>query len=49
MNLIVKGFRLYNSELTEEELEEWQRQMEVFDEFFDKRFNKLFGESIKSN
>ena len=44
MSLIVKGFRLSRSELTQEENEEWERQMMVFDEVFDERFNKLFGE-----
>ena len=45
MSLIVKGFRLSRSELTEEENEEWERQMMVFDEVFDERYNRLFGES----
>jgi len=45
MSLIVKGFRLSRSELTTEENEEWERQMMVFDEVFDERFNRLFGES----
>ncbi len=45
MSLIVKGFRLSRSELTAEENEEWERQMMVFDEVFDERFNRLFGES----
>ncbi len=47
MSLIVKGFRLSKSELTEEEHEEWERQMMVFDEVFDERYNRLFGESTK--
>ncbi|MFC1955781.1 hypothetical protein ACFLWZ_04545 [Chloroflexota bacterium] len=47
MSLIVKGFRLSNSELTEEEREEWERQVEVFDEVFDERYKRLFGESTK--
>lgn len=45
MSLIVKGFSLSRSELTEEENEEWERQMMVFDEVFDERFKKLFGGS----
>lgn len=45
MSLIVKGFRLSHSELTAEENEEWERQMMVFDEVFDERFSRLFGES----
>ncbi|MFC1968875.1 hypothetical protein ACFLVF_00070 [Chloroflexota bacterium] len=45
MSLIVKGFRLSRSELTADENEEWERQMMVFDEIFDERFNRLFGES----
>ncbi len=47
MSLIVKGFRLSKSELTAEEQEEWERQMMVFDEVFDERYNRLFGESTK--
>ena len=47
MSLIVKGFRLSRSELTAEEYEEWERQMMVFDEVFDERFKRLFGESTK--
>ncbi|MFC1995072.1 hypothetical protein ACFLVK_01535 [Chloroflexota bacterium] len=47
MSLIVKGFRLSKSELTEEEHEEWKRQMMVFDEVFDIQYNRLFGESTK--
>jgi len=49
MSLIIKGFRLSKSELTEEEHEEWERQMMVFDEVFDERYNRLFGESTKGN
>jgi hypothetical protein len=49
MSLIVKGFSLSRSELTEEESKEWERQMMVFDEVFDERFNKLYGESAKGN
>ena len=49
MSLIVKGFRLSRSELTAEENEEWERQMMVFDEVFDERFNRLFGESVKEH
>ena len=47
MSLIVKGFRLSKSELTEDEHEEWERQMMVFDGVFDERYNRLFGDSIK--
>ena len=47
MSLIVKGFRLSSSELTTEENEEWERQMLVFDEVFDERFNRLLGDSVK--
>ena len=47
MSLIVKGFRLSRSELTAEENEEWERQMMVFDEVFDERYNRLFGESAE--
>ena len=49
MSLIVKGFRMSKSELTEEEHEEWERQMMVFDEVFDERYNRLFGESTKGH
>ena len=47
MSLIVKGFRLSKPELAEEEQEEWERQLMVFDEVFDERYNRLFGESTK--
>ena len=45
MSLIVKGFHLSKSELTEEENEEWEQHMMVFDE----RYNRLFGDSIKGH
>ena len=47
MSLVVKGFRLGQSSLTQEEHAEWERQMMVFDEVFDERYNRLFGESTK--
>ncbi|MFC1995126.1 hypothetical protein ACFLVK_01810 [Chloroflexota bacterium] len=43
MSLIVKGFLLSKSELTEQEQEEWVSQMMVFDEVFDARYYRLFG------
>ena len=49
MSLIVKGFRLSKSELTEEEYEEWERQMMIFDEVFDTRYNRLFGDLTKGH
>ncbi len=49
MSLIVKGFRLSRSELTAEENEQWERQMMVFDEVFEERYNRLFGESTKGH
>jgi hypothetical protein len=43
------GYRTnQESELIEEENKEWERQMMVFDEVFDERFNRLFGESSRA-
>ncbi len=44
-SLVVKAFCFGQSSLTKEEHAEWDRQMMVFDEVFDERFNRLFGES----
>ncbi len=49
MSLIVKGFRMSRSELTEEENEEWERQMMVFDDVFVEEYNRLMTESTKGH
>lgn len=49
MSLVVKRFRSGRSSLTEEEHAEWERQMMVFDEVFDARYNRLFGESTRGH
>ena len=49
MSLVVKGFRFGQSSLTKEEHTAWERQLMVFDEVFDTRLNRLFGESTKGH